>query len=69
MRFMGEVEVKGLSSLSRTTRWRLEQLGEFPRRRKISKNRIGWVDTEIMDWLKSRKQVGGTRSASDKGLE
>jgi predicted DNA-binding transcriptional regulator AlpA len=58
MRFMGEAEVHRLSDLSRSTRWRLEKLGEFPLRRRISRNRIGWVDQEIMGWLESRKQVG-----------
>jgi predicted DNA-binding transcriptional regulator AlpA len=58
MRYMGEAEVHRLSDLSRSTRWRLEKLGEFPFRRKISRNRIGWVDTEIWAWLRSRQKVG-----------
>ena len=37
-RFLREAEVAHITGLSRTTRWRLERRGEFPRRRSISCN-------------------------------
>lgn len=54
-RFIGEGECRRITNLSRTTRWRMERVGEFPARRKISKNRIGWRLSEIENWLESRR--------------
>ena len=39
-RFVREPEVHRLTGLSRTTRWRLERAGKFPRRRRISENAV-----------------------------
>lgn len=36
--------------------WRLERKGEFPRRVHLGPNRIAWVETEIMEWLESRRK-------------
>ena len=32
---------------------RLEQSGKFPRRLKLGPNRVGWLSSEIEDWIKS----------------
>ena len=45
-----------LTNLSRTTIWRLEQAQEFPRRRRISKNRVGFRLGTVLDWLRSREK-------------
>ena len=50
-----EKECKQRTGLSRTTRWRLETLDQFPKRRQLSKNSIGWLNSEIESWLKSRE--------------
>ena len=49
-RFLREQEVARMTGLSRTTRWRLERRGEFPRRRQISRNAVAWLLSEIRDW-------------------
>lgn len=46
--------VQHVSGLSRTTAWRLERNGDFPRRRKISANAVGWLKSEIEAWVLSR---------------
>ncbi|AHB47689.1 hypothetical protein W911_03505 [Hyphomicrobium nitrativorans NL23] len=33
---------------------RLEKAGKFPRRIRLGENRIGWLLTDIEDWLKAR---------------
>ncbi|MEM6661155.1 MAG: AlpA family phage regulatory protein [Pseudomonadota bacterium] len=33
---------------------RLEKVGKFPRRVQIGPNRVGWVETEVLDWLQER---------------
>lgn len=44
-------EVKKLVGLSRTTIWRLERQGKFPRRKQISENAVAWLDEEIQRWI------------------
>ncbi len=34
--------------------WRMERKGEFPSRRKISSNRVGWIEEEVEAWLSNR---------------
>ncbi len=33
---------------------RLEAAGAFPKRVKLGHNRVGWVESEVEDWLKRR---------------
>ena len=54
-RFIRDPECEKLSGLSRTTRWRLERDGKFPKRRQISPNGVGWLLSEIQSWLDSRE--------------
>ncbi len=53
-RILRKPEVREISGLSRTTRWRLERDGKFPARRKLSDNAIGWLESEIRDWVATR---------------
>ncbi len=53
-RFIREDECFRLTGLSRTTRWRLERRGEFPQRRQLSDNAIGWSLSEVCAWRASR---------------
>lgn len=56
-RFIREPECLATTGLSRTTRWRLERRGLFPKRKKISQNTIGWLESEILSWLRSKANV------------
>lgn len=40
--------------LSRSTVWRLEKEGKFPKHIKLSSQAIGWVEAEIDAWLLNR---------------
>ena len=42
------------TGLSRTTIWRLERAGLFPLRRRIGRQAVGWLASDINDWLASR---------------
>ena len=46
--------VRQLTGLSRSTVWRLEKSGQFPARRKLSANRVGWSLIELQAWMQSR---------------
>ncbi|MCB7130079.1 MAG: AlpA family phage regulatory protein [Candidatus Brocadiales bacterium] len=51
-RFVREPECKRITGLSRTTRWRLERAGLFPKRRQISPGLIAWLESEVQEWLR-----------------
>lgn len=36
---------------------RLEQLGEFPKRLKLGKCRVGWLESEVQEWIEQRAQA------------
>jgi prophage regulatory protein len=56
---MREAEVRCVSGLSRTTRWRLQRLGMFPRPYQLSSRSIGWLRSEIIEWINSRQRTTG----------
>jgi prophage regulatory protein len=51
---LDEPQVRALTSLSRTTRWRMERRGEFPKRVRLSPGRVGWRQADIEVWIGSR---------------
>ena len=57
MRFLRTDEVERRAGLSRTTIWRLERKGQFPARRRIGPNAVGWLEEEIDAWIESRPTV------------
>ena len=62
-RFMREPEVQRITGLSRTTRWRLERLSKFPRRRQLSVNAVGWLASEINAWMAERSAPTESKAA------
>jgi prophage regulatory protein len=57
-RIIREPECHEISGLSRSTRWRLERAGEFPRRRRISAGCTGWLASEMAAWVADRAERG-----------
>ena len=57
MKFLRQRELTETTGLSRTTLWRMERSGAFPRRRRLGPNCVGWVDDEVNEWKKSREAV------------
>lgn len=33
---------------------RLEDAGKFPKRVRLGQGRVGWVESEVLDWLNAR---------------
>ena len=52
--FVREAQAVQITGMSRTTRWRLEQKGEFPLRYQISPGLTAYKRSEIMEWITSR---------------
>lgn len=46
-----------LLSVSTVTVWRMEKRGELPRRKKISSRTVGWLESDIKEWLDNRPVV------------
>jgi len=51
-------EVHALTGLSRTTVWRLEQQGQFPKRLRVSSNVTVWERAEVQAWMAARREPG-----------
>lgn len=47
--------VHEVTGLSRSTVWRLERGGNFPKRRKITNGAVGWIRCEIENWVETRE--------------
>ena len=64
-RIVREAERKLITQVSRTTAWKWEQLGLFPKRIKLGNRSIGWSLLEINAWLLQRRE---TRNLMDTSL-
>lgn len=49
-------EVVKRVGLSRTTIWRREQAGDFPRRIPLGENSVGWLRSDIDEWLRNNRK-------------
>ncbi len=59
-------EISKATGLSRTSIWRLEAKGEFPQRRQVGPGAVGWLASEVEDWLRSRPVVSSTQEVGQK---
>jgi prophage regulatory protein len=54
--------VRERTGLSRSTIWRLERQGEFPRHHRISPSVVAWVEEDVTSWIeRKRGSVVGDR--------
>lgn len=54
MRILSKRQLKELVLYSPQHIARLETAGTFPLRVKLGSNRVGWVESEVLDWLQKR---------------
>jgi prophage regulatory protein len=54
MRILSKRQVKELVLYSPQHIARLEAAGQFPKRVRLGANRVGWVESEVLDWLQER---------------
>jgi prophage regulatory protein len=50
--------VREITALSDSTVRRLEMAGQFPRRIKLSKSAVGWIEADVLAWVEARKTGG-----------
>lgn len=58
-RFIKRDELEQITSLKDPTLWREENAGRFPKRRKLTTNRVGWLESEVISWMQSRLNADG----------
>lgn len=46
--------VRERTGLSRSTVWRLERRGAFPKHVKVSANIVAWLEQDVADWIRSK---------------
>ncbi len=54
MRILSKRQLKELVLYSPQHIARLEAAGTFPKRVQLGPNRVGWVEDEVLDWLRER---------------
>lgn len=54
MRILSKRQLKELVLYSPQHIARLEKAGQFPKRVNLGPNRVGWVESEVLDWLQAR---------------
>ena len=54
-RIILEAERRKKTGISRTTAWRMEKEHMFPKRRKVSDGLVGWLESELDEWVTNRQ--------------
>lgn len=57
MRVLGIQKVEERVGVTRSTIDRWEKAGRFPARRQLGEGAVGWLETEIDEWLQSLPTV------------
>ena len=53
--FLGRQQIREITGgKADSTVWRWENSGNFPKRRQIGPNSVGWLESEVEDWIKTR---------------
>ena len=56
-------DVLKLTGLSRSSVYRLEAKGDFPKRVHLSERATAWRENELLDWIESRPRVNEDQAA------
>lgn len=54
MRILSKRQLRELVVYSPQHIARLEKAGLFPKRVQLGPNRVGWVESEVLDWLRGK---------------
>lgn len=60
-------DVTELLGVDRSTLWRWEKSGHFPRRRRLGPRTVGWPKAEVDEWVKTRPVVTLGRGQTAEG--
>ena len=65
-KLLREPEVVKITGLSRTTLWRMEKDGNFPKRHKIGLRAVAWLQTDIEQWIEDISNPQRKTTKTDK---
>jgi prophage regulatory protein len=68
LRIIRGPEVDRLTGVHESARNRLESAGQFPRRVKITDKAVGWVEGEVIAWIKGRLALRDEIEAQEANL-
>jgi prophage regulatory protein len=57
LKFIRFTAVRERTGLSRSTIWRLERVGKFPKHHQISANAVAWIEQDVVNWIQSKAGV------------
>lgn len=57
IRILRKPAVRERTGLSDATIWRMYRRGDFPRPIRLSANAVGWRETDVDEWLRTRAEV------------
>ncbi|MGO9933486.1 MAG: helix-turn-helix transcriptional regulator [Steroidobacteraceae bacterium] len=57
-------QVSELTGLGRSMIYQMQAEGRFPQRIKLGERAVGWLESEVRDWLASRIAVSRSRLRS-----
>jgi predicted DNA-binding transcriptional regulator AlpA len=57
VQLLSRKEVLSLVPISYPTMWQMMRDGRFPRSRMVGKNKVGWLASEVADWIVNRPKV------------
>lgn len=60
-KILRKCEVRKIVGLSDATLWRMEKARKFPTRLRLGAGAVGWLESEIQEWIAAR--------AADRGAE
>ena len=60
-RFMPKREVAQVTGLSETTIWREYRADRFPKPHQLTRNRVGWLESEVRAWMANRLHSSQTQ--------
>lgn len=52
-------QVSGMTALGKSSIYRMEQNGQFPKRLTLNKSRVVWAYTDVLDWCNIVKNLNG----------
>jgi prophage regulatory protein len=61
-RIIRKPELHSMVGLSDSTIWRLEKAGKFPGRLNLGGSAVGWIESEITEWLQKKADARPARS-------
>ena len=53
-RLVREQERRNITSISRSTAWKLEREGKFPKRKQLGPKSCGWLLSDLLIWITVR---------------